>query len=83
VALEVVPLKTRKTESDKAIVATLEKLLEQAKSGQVHRLIVIGYDDQANETYRIVHRAEDIQFIGALFATATRLAVRWEKQVGD
>lgn len=79
-ALEVVPLKTRKAKSDKAVIATLEKLLEQAREGQIHRLVVIGYDDQSNETHRIIHRAEDIQFIGAIFATATKLAVGWDRQ---
>jgi predicted xylose isomerase-like sugar epimerase len=75
--LTVVPLVTEKVIQDEAIIAALEKLLDEAKAGGIHHLVVVGVDDRSFATHRIRHRAVNTTLIGALSCTLAEIQREW------
>lgn len=77
--LIVVPLRTSKIEHDEKVVAALESLLEDAKAGEIHSLVVVGINRRTGMTHRVRHMACDATLIGALAATLADLTRQWNE----
>ena len=73
--LEIV--KIGKAKSDEDVIRVLEELLQAARNGKIHRLVVVGVDDQCNLTHRIRHRAIDASLIGAMSCMLQDLQREW------
>jgi hypothetical protein len=73
-SLEVV--KVGKAKSDDDIVRMLSELVEDAKAGKIHSLVVVGVDKYEGVTHRIRHRV-DAATIGSLSCMLQDLQREW------
>lgn len=70
-------VKIGKAKADEDVVRVLEDLVQDAKDGKIHRLVVVGVDRDSGTTHRVRHKAVSADMIGSLSCMLADLQREW------